>query len=64
MAVNRRADIFAAGILLYELTVGRRLFKRDNGLLAFYAICHEPIPPSAEPGRSSSKMRISFVTAP
>jgi hypothetical protein len=42
--LDRRSDIFSLGILLYELTVGRRLFKRDNALLAFAAICDAPIP--------------------
>ena len=28
--VDRRADIFALGVVLYELTVGRRLFKRPT----------------------------------
>ena len=42
--LDRGSDIFSLGVLLYELTVGRRLFKRENCLLAFYAICHEPIP--------------------
>ncbi len=29
-SVDRRADIFALGVVLYELTVGRRLFKRPT----------------------------------
>lgn len=42
-SVDRRSDIFSLGIVLYELTTGRRLFKRDNELLTFQAICREPI---------------------
>lgn len=42
--LDRRSDIFSLGILLYELTVGKRLFKRDNAMLVFHAVCREPIP--------------------
>lgn len=42
--VDRRADVFALGIVLWEATAGRRLFKRENELLVFHAICEEPIP--------------------
>lgn len=42
--LDRQTDIFSLGILLYELTVWRRLFKRDGALLAFAAICNGPIP--------------------
>jgi serine/threonine-protein kinase len=46
--LDRRSDIFSLGILLYELTVGRRLFKRDNAMLVFQAVCDEPIPRPVE----------------
>jgi hypothetical protein len=46
--LDRRSDIFSLGILLYELTVGKRLFKRDNAMLTFHAVCHEPIPRPTE----------------
>lgn len=46
--LDRRSDVFSLGILLYELTVGRRLFKRDNMLLAFHAVCYAPIPRPTE----------------
>jgi eukaryotic-like serine/threonine-protein kinase len=42
-AVDRRTDVFALGILLWEATTGQRLFQRDNELLVFKAICEEPI---------------------
>src|SRR5262245_42270613 len=30
LTVDRRSDVFALGILLFELTTGKRLFKGDN----------------------------------
>jgi serine/threonine protein kinase len=41
--LDRRSDIFALGILLFELTTGRRLFARDGELRTMRAICDEPV---------------------
>jgi eukaryotic-like serine/threonine-protein kinase len=47
-SLDRQSDIFSLGVLLYELSVGKRLFKSENALLAFQAICNAPIPRPAE----------------
>jgi serine/threonine-protein kinase len=46
--VDRRTDVFALGILLYELTTGVRLFDHRTDVATVNQIVNEPIPlPSA-----------------
>ncbi|MEZ4225231.1 MAG: serine/threonine-protein kinase [Polyangiaceae bacterium] len=45
--LDRRSDIFSLGVVLFELSTNRRLFKRENELMVFKAICEQPlVPPS------------------
>ena len=42
--LDQRSDIFALGILLWEMTTARALFRRDNDVAMMYAVVQEPIP--------------------
>jgi serine/threonine-protein kinase len=46
--VDRRCDIFAMGIVLWEALTSKRLFGGEDAASTLYAVMHEPItPPSA-----------------
>lgn len=42
--VDRRSDIWSLGVVLWETTVGQRLFRRDSDAATEEAILHEAIP--------------------
>jgi serine/threonine-protein kinase len=42
--LDRRADIFALGVVLFELTSGRRVYRRSSMAETFRAILSEPVP--------------------
>ena len=44
--VDRRSDVFALGIVLYELVTARRLFKAENDFLTMSAIVGGKVPPA------------------
>jgi serine/threonine-protein kinase len=41
--IDQRSDVFSAGVVLWELLVGRPLFLRDNEGATLYAIMNDPI---------------------
>jgi serine/threonine-protein kinase len=43
--IDRRADIFASGVVLWEVLACRRLFKGDGEADTLNRVLHEPIPP-------------------
>src|SRR6185503_215684 len=62
--LDRRSDVFALAIVMYELLAIKRLFHRDSDFLTFKAITEEPIPdirerrPDIPPG-----MRAALIQA-
>ncbi|MBA3452025.1 MAG: serine/threonine protein kinase [Deltaproteobacteria bacterium] len=43
--VDRRSDVFALAIVLYELTTGRRVFDGDNDYAVLHKITSSDVPP-------------------
>ncbi len=41
--VDKRTDIFALGVVLWEAVCGKRLFQRDNELATMRALIYDPI---------------------
>jgi eukaryotic-like serine/threonine-protein kinase len=48
LAVDARTDVFALGVVLWEMLTSRRLFKRDTDEAIAQAVHHEPAPPPSK----------------
>lgn len=46
--VDRRTDVWALGVVLWETTVGRRLFRADNDGATIARVLHKPVPRPSE----------------
>lgn len=46
--VDRRTDIFALGVVLFEALTDRRLFRRESDVATIRAVCAGPIPDPRE----------------
>ena len=42
--IDRRADVFASGVVLWEVLAGRRLFKSENEAATLSRVLNDPIP--------------------
>jgi serine/threonine protein kinase len=58
--IDWRSDIFATGVMLFELTTGRRLFKGPSEYETLKLICEKdyPLPSQVRPGYSPRLERI------
>lgn len=43
-SIDRRVDLFALGVVMYEMVALRRLFQRKTDYLTFRAVMEQPIP--------------------
>lgn len=48
VAIDRRSDLFALGVVLFELLSGERLYRRGDGASDMRAIAQEPVPDVGE----------------
>ena len=63
-AIDRRSDIYSLGIVMHEMLVGRRLYKRDTDFAMMMAIVQEQVaPPSAQRPDVSPELDQLVLTA-
>jgi serine/threonine protein kinase len=60
--VDQRADVFSAGVVLWEMLTGRPLFLRSNEAATLYAIMNGPIPPPSK-ARSDVPPQLDKIVA-
>ena len=58
---DERADVFALGVILWELLAGRRLFSGESCGQMLDAVAHEPVPPLDRVQRAGPKLPDTLV---
>jgi serine/threonine-protein kinase len=51
-SLDARSDLFAVGVVLYELSTGTRLFRQDSAAATVEAVLRQPIPSPVRPDRA------------
>jgi serine/threonine-protein kinase len=46
--LDRRTDVWAVGVCLWEMLTLKRLFRRDSEAATLMAVAHDPVPPPSE----------------
>ncbi len=44
-SIDRRVDVWGLGVVLWEITVGRRLFRRESDSETLFAVMRDTVPP-------------------
>jgi serine/threonine protein kinase len=62
-SVDRRADVFAAGVVLWEALAGRRLFAASSSAETMYRVLENPVPPLSDCVADLPKTLVDAVVA-
>ena len=61
--VDRRSDVFALGVVLWEAVVGHRPFRRETDLETLRAVVDEPVPPPSKFVKISARLESIIMRA-
>lgn len=61
--VDRRSDVFALGVVLWEAVVGHRPFRRDTDLETLRAVVDESVPPPSKFVKISARLESIIMRA-
>jgi serine/threonine protein kinase len=61
--VDRRADLFSMGAVLWEMITGRRLFGADSATATLHRLLNDPVPPPSAVGPCDPQLEAIVVKA-